>query len=159
MIITVTPSAQTISPVQPPNGPFAPFALAGLDPVTGQPNPLCCPIAGTLNTTRNQEKQLVEYFRSPNALPMDRGNVSFLKTFSVCRKFTTLDQAMIFSDLHMMLCPTSGLVIMQGVGDGGQHSLLYYPNAIVTVELTPPDGVSIIHRYTVAYGTVSLTSP
>lgn len=159
MIITVTPSAQTLSPVQSAAGPFAPFALAGINPNTGQPDSLCDPIAGTLNTTRNQEKQSVEYFRSSNALEMDRGNVSFLKTFSVCRKFNTLDAAMLFSDLHMAQCPSSGLVIMQGVGDSGSSVQLFYPNSIVTVELTPPEGVSIIHRYTIAYGQVLTTAP
>lgn len=155
MIITVTPSSQTVSPAQ--TTPYSPLYLAGWNPATNQYDPTCQANLGDME--RLQESQHVEYFRSPNALEMDRGNVSYHLPFSVALRCGTVDAALLVWMQQMANCPTSGLVTLYGQADNGQQPILWLPNCVVKIKAPKPGTGTVYFAYDLYFGSISFMFP
>ncbi len=166
MIITVTPNANTLFPIQPSGVPFVSYPLSGINPVTNQIDPFTYPHGFKLG--RKQEIQSFGYFRGLQGGYYDRGNVEFSLNFTVRRVFKSLTQSETWNAIHLASVPTSGLVKIVLDQDAGLYGQLFFYSldwngnfigATVQVEAQEFIGVTTIHNYVIQCGKISTISP
>lgn len=95
-------------------------------------------------------KQIVEYVRSENALPIDRGNLLHSFTFSTTRVFATAADAWLFLLDYDRLTPRTGTLLLDSVGADGWVERRHLLNAVVAPPQRRNSGCSVLLSYSVA---------